>query len=540
MKSRHRLAHTPLAALALLCLGAALPSCSPKAITTAQPVGETAAQALSVSHRAFFNVRDHGARGDGKTLDSPAINRAIEAAAQAGGGTVHLPAGIYLSGSIRLKSNIHLFIDAGAVILGAPQEMNAYDPPEPFEGTAYQDSGHTYFHNSLIWGEGLTNVSITGKGMIHGGGLTKDDTGVNRGPIRMGDKAIALKLCRDVLLRDITIFHGGHFAVLATGCDNLTIDAVTIDTNRDGINIDACRNVTVSNCRVNAPNDDAICPKSSFALGRNVITENMTITNCQVSGFEEGTLLDGTMKPSKLKNGRIKLGTESNGGFRNITITNCTFRQCRGLALEAVDGGVMENISISNITMMDVPHYPIYITTGKRNRGPGASAATSVARNISIANVIATGVDTMSGIQITGVPGRPIDGVRLENIRLVFQGGGTKKDAAREFPELGTGYPEPSNLGVTPSYGIFARHVRGLELADINLSVEKEDQRPPIVAIDVDGLEIDNFKAPVAPGVPAARFEGAKGVVIRSSPLLEARAFASDRHHRAIHLTGAL
>jgi polygalacturonase len=263
-----------------------------------------------------FNVRAFGATGDAKTLDTPAINKAIEACSKAGGGTVYFPAGTYLSGSIHLKSYINLHLDAGATLLGAPQKMGAYDPAEPFDGPAYQDGGHTYFHNSLIWGEDLTNVSITGPGMINGGGLVrsasildkisgysnfgktnatwnKADQTTNENSLRIGNKAIALKRCRHILLRDITIFHGGHFALLATGCDDMTIDNVTIDTNRDGLDIDCCRNVMVSNCRVNSPFDDGICPKSSFALGKPVITENLTIVNCQVSGFEEGTLLDG-------------------------------------------------------------------------------------------------------------------------------------------------------------------------------------------------------------------------------------------------------
>ncbi len=128
----------------------------------------------------FYNVRAFGAAGDGKTLDSPGINKAIDACAEAGGGTVYVPAGTYLSGSIHIKSNIHLLIDAGATILGAPQNMNAYDPEEPFAGPAYQDGGHTYFHNSLIWGENLTNVSITGQGTINGGGLSTQDGSEDR------------------------------------------------------------------------------------------------------------------------------------------------------------------------------------------------------------------------------------------------------------------------------------------------------------------------------------------------------------------------
>ena len=489
-----------------------------------------------------FNVRSFGATGDGKTLDTPAINKTIEACSKAGGGTVYFPAGTYLSGSIHLKSYINLHLDAGATLLGAPQNMGAYDPAEPFDGPAYQDGGHTYFHNSLIWGEDLTNVSITGQGMINGGGLVrsasildkisgfsnfgkanatwnKADQSTNENSLRIGNKAIALKRCRHILLRDITIFHGGHFALLATGCDDMTIDNVTIDTNRDGLDIDCCRNVMVSNCRVNSPFDDGICPKSSLALGKPVITENLTIVNCQVSGFEEGTLLDGTMKPSRVKDGRIKFGTEANGGFRNCTVANCTFRKCKGLALEEVDGGILENITINNITMMEVAQYPIYITTGSRNRGPGVTKPGKL-KNILISNVIATGIDPMSGIQITGVPGEPIEGVRLENIRLVFNGGGTRENADRVPPELGNGYPEASRLGTMPAYGLFARHVRDLELANIHLSFETDDLRPPLVCMDVDGLEIDNLKAQTMSGVAPAKFQDVKGLVIRNSPIL--------------------
>jgi len=495
-----------------------------------------------LAQETVYNVRTFGAVGDGTQLDSPAINKAIEACAGAGGGTVLLPAGTYLSGSIRLKSNIHLVIGMGATILGAQQQLKAYDEEEPFEGTAFQDGGHTYFHNSLIWGEGLTNVAITGSGMINGGGLVRTDgieeqvsgysnfgktnatpagPGTNAWPQRLGNKAIALKLCRNVLLRDFTIYHGGHFGILVTGCEDMTVDNVTIDTGRDGMNIDCCRNTTVSNCRINSPNDDGLCPKSSFALGRYVITENLTIVNCQVSGFLEGTLLNGTMKPKKGGTGRIKFGTESSGGFRNITVANCTFRNSHGLALEEVDGGIMENITINNITMMDVVRYPIYITTGKRNRSPNVTAP-GKARNILISNVIASGCETNSGIQIAGLPEQPIEGLRLENIRLVFNGGGTKELADQVPPELGSGYPEPR--GNMPAYGVFARHVRGLELANINVSFEKEDLRPAMVCIDVDGLEVDNFKAQIAAGVPAARFEAVKGIVIRNSPVLQGTA----------------
>jgi polygalacturonase len=487
--------------------------------------------------KTYFNVRDYGAVGDGTNLDSPAIDKAIDAAVAVGGGTVLVPAGTYLSGSIHLQSNIHLIIDAGATILGAPQNLNAYDETEPFQGIAYQDGGHCYFHNSLIWGENLTNVFISGNGMINGGGLTRDsgildkmcgydhfdrpNTNIFK-PVRLGNKSIALKLCKNVLIRDVTIFHGGHFAILVTGCDNLTVDNVTMDTDRDGIDIDCCRNTMVSNCRINSPGDDGLCPKSTYALGRPVLTENLTIVNCQVSGFVEGTLLDGTMKPRPGSGGqgRIKFGTESSGGFRNCTIANCTFRNCKGLALEEVDGGILENITINNISMMDVGVYPIYITTGKRDRAPGLTNNVSRMKNILISNVVATGVDRTSGIQINGLPEQSIEGVRLENIRLIYKGGGTKEQADNVPKELGTGYPEPRN-NATPAYGLFARHVKDLELANINFSFLKDDFRPAIECVDVAGLEIDNFKAQLAEGVAASKFENVSGVVIRNSPVLE-------------------
>lgn len=491
--------------------------------------------------KAYFNVRSYGAAGDGKNLDSPSIDKAIQAAAAAGGGTVYLPSGTYLSGTIHLQNNIHLLIDMGATIKAAPQNLNAYDEPEHWEGIAYQDGGHTYFRNSLIYGEGLTNVSITGFGMIDGTALSTADgnqdnvdgfnnwdhperlnTNANQTLARVGNKAIALKLCRNIVLRDITIFRGGHFAIITTGCDNITMDNITIDTNRDGIDIDCCRNVMVSNCRINSPNDDALVPKSSFALGRNIITENMTIMNCMVSGFEVGTLLDGTLKtrPNGGGYGRLKFGTEANGGFRNITVANIVFRSCRGLALEEVDGGILENMNINNITMMDIAGYGIYVTTGKRNRGPEVKQPSRM-RNVLISNVTADGVASNIGIQITGLPEQPIEGLRLENIRMVCKGGGTEEQANRTVPELGNGYPEPrGGLSIMPGYGVFARHVRGLELANITLSTEKTDKRPAMVCSDIDGLEIDNFKAQLGEGVSAAKFNQMKDVVIRNSPVL--------------------
>jgi polygalacturonase len=192
-----------------------------------------------------FDVTAFGAKGDGKAIDTPAINKAIEAAAAAGGGTVVFPAGTYLSYSIHLKSHVSLFLADGSTILGAdtpPNGANAYDAAEPNEPwDKYQDYGHSHWHNSLIWGENLKNLSIYGPGLIWGKGLSRGELW---GPVAekpgVANKAIALKNCQNVLLRDFSILHGGHFGILATGVDNLTIDNLTIDTQRDGIDVDCC------------------------------------------------------------------------------------------------------------------------------------------------------------------------------------------------------------------------------------------------------------------------------------------------------------
>lgn len=478
-------------------------------------------------HSNVYNVKDYGAVGDGKTLDSPSINKTIDAAVQNGGGSVYLPSGTYLSGSIHMQSNINLFLDAGCVILGAPQEMGAYDPEEEFTGKRYQDAGHTTFHNSLIWGENLKNVSITGYGMINGGGLIDAFNMDHLTTIGKGAKTIALKLCSNVQIRDITIFHGGHFAIIVTGCNMVTLDNLIIDTNRDGIDIDCCTNVVVSNCKVNSPMDDAICPKSSYALGKKWVTENLTITNCQVSGFVEGTLLDGTMVPyvnasgRKHGTGRIKFGTEANGGFRNCTVSNCTFRACRGIALEQVDGGVLENITISNLSMYDICDYPIYITLGERKRDPDTTCV-SVGRNIIISNVITVMSDSLSGIHITGTPRYYLDNISLNNILLITKGGGAKELANKKFPELGKRYPELSNLKTaTPSYGLFVRHVKNLDINNVKVDYMNEDKRPPIAFIDVDGLVIDKLKATVAEGSHVGIFEDVKNMTVYNSPFLK-------------------
>jgi polygalacturonase len=453
-----------------------------------------------VYNTGVYNVRDFGAKGDGTALDSPAINRAIDAASLAGGGTVRLPAGTYLSTSIHLKSNIALYLDQGATLEAASFKDPAskgsviYDAPEPNPTAGdFQDFGHTHFHNSLIWGENLENVSILGPGRIWGKGLVsgEDHTAGS------GNKSISLKLCRNVILRDFTIQHGGWFGILATGVDNLTIDNLKIDTNRDGMDIDSCRSVHVSNCSINSPHDDGLCLKSSYGLGFARATENVTITNCLVSGFTEGSVLDGTYqrgRPGRNDSGgtgRIKLGTESNGGFKNITISNCVFEYCRGLALETVDGGSLEDISISNITMRDIANAPIFLRLGSRLRGP-AGTPEGVLRRINLSNFVIYNADSRYASILTGIPNHAIEDVTLSNIQIWYQGGGTAAQAAANPPEEENDYPEPERFGPMPAYGFFLRHVHGITLDNIQLHTLSPDARPAFVLDDVTKVRVIN------------------------------------------------
>lgn len=463
--------------------------------------------ALHLYAAVDYNVKDFGAKGDGKTLDHIAINAAIEKCVADGGGRVVLPTGTYLCGSIRLKSNVELHITPGATILAAPSSMKAYDESEEWIGPAYQDGGHTYFHNSLIYAVGQENVSITGRGRIDGKGLTKKDTekggNLQGGSIGTGDKAIALKQCRNILIRDVTIYRGGHFAIIVTGCELGTIDNVLIDTNRDGIDIDCCKYLTVSNTKVNTPSDDAIVLKSSYALKKPVMCEHIAINNCVVTGYKLGSLLDGSYIPEKVNwvCGRFKLGTESNGGYRNIAVTNCTFMYSSGLAFEEVDQGKMENIVVSNITMNHVHHYPIYITNGCRNRGPKERTDVSYGGDITISNVIMQDVDSLAGIIVTGMPGHPLRNISLNNIRIHYRGGGTADLAKRQYREQGTNYPEPKFAKATPAYGLFARHVDGIDVNHVTFHAMKTDYRPAVMFDDVKNASIIDLKAPDVEGV---------------------------------------
>jgi polygalacturonase len=468
---------------------------------TAAPAGED-----------VVNVRHFGAKGDGTAIDTPAVNKAIEHAASRGGGTVYFPAGTYACFTIRLKSNITLHLGDGAVILAArpPEEgSGGYDLAEPIDPAYehFQDFGHSHWKNSLIWGEGLHDVAITGPGLIWGKGLGRGDGKDNwlkdpNGP-GTGNKAIALKNCRNVLLRDFRVLEGGWFALLATGVDNLVIDNLLIDTNRDGLDIDCCRNVRVTNCTVNSPWDDGICPKSSYALGEPRITENLAIANCLVTGnYQVGSVLDGTWKKmppefAKDIHGRIKFGTETNGGFRNITIANCMNEDSRGLAFETVDGGMIEDVTVSNVTMRGIVNAPLFLRLGKRMRGP-AGRPIGTMKRILIRNLVSANANLLPSV-FAGLAGHPIEDVKLSDVHLHHVGGAPGAMAGLRPEENALGYPAATMFGDLPASGLFARHLRNLELSNVEVATAAPDPRPAFHLEDVDGADFFRVRAPAGP-----------------------------------------
>ncbi|MEG9432063.1 rhamnogalacturonidase [Terriglobus sp. ADX1] len=504
---------------------------SPIAIASAAAIGHNAsAQSQRSSEAVAFNVRTYGAVGDGKTVDTPAINNAIEAVAAAGGGTLHFPAGTYVCFTIHLRSKVDLYLSQGCTILAADSPKigdttgyngGVYDAAEPNAWDAFQDYGHSHWQNSLLVGIGISEFSISGPGLIHGKGLSR---GSAPGQVvagysyfvaeqaGVGNKAIALKNCRNVTLRDFSVLKGGHFALLATGVDNLTIDNLRIDTDRDGLDIDCCRNVRVSNCTVNSPWDDAICPKSSYALGYARATENVTIADCFVTGaYQLGSVIAGTWNKFAERaaphNGRIKCGTESNGGFRNITIANCVIEGSKGIALESADGAIIEDIAISNITMRDIVDAPLFLRLSRRNRGPKEIMRAGSFKRVLISNIASSNARALTASVLAGIPEGAINDIKIADCYLQHRGLEPSSDPSkpspdwrtRQVPELEEAYPDLNRFGQTSSHGFFIRHLKQLEMSHVEIAPLHPDPRPAFWLEDVQRADFFAITAPQQP-----------------------------------------
>ena len=443
-----------------------------------------------------YLITDFGAVPDGISLNTKAIQSAIEKAHDAGGGKVIIPSGIFLSGTIHLKSNVELQLQRGATILGST-DINDY----------YTIEGD----NALIISRGQENITISGEGTIDGQGQElalnidslhhrgiKVDPGYNYRRMRPGGRPNLMKIneCKNVRIIGINALDAADWVLRLDKCVGLEIDRVRVDSdafwNNDGIDLEDCQNVRITNCNVNSA-DDGICLKS----------------NDPNSFCNEVYIANNTIRSSA---SAIKFGTASAGGFKNVTIENIkiydTFRSA--LAFEAVDGGTIENITATNIVATNTGN-AIFIKLGHRN----TEGKIGTVRNISIKNMVvdipfgAPDVNyTIRGPElpffhnpfpasITGLPGNNVEKVTLENIEISYPGRANKGYAhvslwnLQSVPEKEAQYPEFSMFGELPSWGFYVRHVDGLEIKNVRLNVRNEDFRPAYVFDDVKNLKIE-------------------------------------------------
>lgn len=444
-----------------------------------------------IAAEEMYDIRDYGAKSDGKTLCTASIQKAIDVCSQSGGGTVYLPSGTFLSGTIYFKSNVTLRFAAGSTLLGS-KNLKDY-PPTIQTFRSYTDN---YTDKSLIYGENVERIAITGSGTIDGEG------GSFKGPYKVRPYMIRFSQCRNVTVKDVTLRNSPMWVQHYLACDDVRITGITVRSlvnyNNDGINIDSCRRVIISDCNIES-GDDAIVLKSTSAR----VCRDVVVSNCVLSS----------------RCNALKMGTESNGGFKNIVMNGCSIYDTRlaGVALEIVDGGTMDRVVVSNITMNKIGA-PIFLRLGNRARPFKKDMETpgiGLMRNITISNIEATGANP-TGCAISGLPEAKIENVTLSNLRLSFEGGGTKADAERGIPEKAADYPEYSMFGRLSAYGLYCRHVKGLKLFNVELQLEKADQRHGVVFEDVEDALIDCLDAPLSPDTnKMIRLTDVKNVFIR-------------------------
>lgn len=433
--------------------------------------------ASGAESRGTWDAREFGAKADGRTLDTAAIQAAVDACAEAGGGTVQLRGGVFLSGTVRLRSHVTLHVAGGATLRGSA-DISDYPGITPKIEYLYRER----FTKSLIYAEGQEHIGLDGGGVIDGQGKSfpakKGDDGGRPYLIRFSE-------CRHVGVRGLTLRDSARWLSHYLACENVTIDGVTIHSrireNRDGMDIDSCDRVRISNCDIYS-GDDAIVLKSTAGIP----CRRVTVSNCTLSSSASA----------------LKLGTESQGGFEDVTFGNCVVYDTRdGVSIEEVDGGACERINVSNIVMRDVA-VPIFVRLGNRaNPLPGRERPpVGRMRDIMISNIQASGA-ARTGCSVTGLPGHPVENVTLDNIRIRFEGGGSAEDAARQVPEKEASYPKGDMFGTLPAYGFYCRHVTGLRLHNLGLSVGADDARPAVVVEDVADLDAVGLRASAGAGI---------------------------------------
>ena len=476
-----------------------------------------------------LNVRDCGAAGDGLQLDTQAIQTAIDRCAGAGGGTVLLQNGRFLSGTLQLKSHVTLQIESGAVLLGS---TNLADYPRLIPSLrSYTDN---YVNQSLIAGENLEHVGLAGDGLVDGQGAAFPRNRAR--PYENRPFLIRLVNCRNVRVEGLRLQNSAMWMQHYLGCERVRVRGIQVrnfcNANNDGIDLDGCRDCLVSQC-VFESDDDGITLKSTFERP----CESITISDCIARSHCNA----------------IKLGTESNGGFKDITIANCVIsspaetntiygrpRGTSGISLELVDGGRLERIAINNITIQGVT-VPLFLRLGDRGRPfqkdlPPPPIGTF--RDVVINNIVASDVGPI-GCSITGQPGHPLENILLSNLAFTFEGGGSIARAAVEVPELPKQYPESTMFGELPAYGFFARHVKGLRFSNISLRTSSPDLRHAIVLDDVEDLAVAGLDAQGWPGAaPSLKLvQVRRALVTGCQPRTEDGTFLHVAGEAARHIT---
>jgi len=472
------------------------------------PIGPVAAlillstAALAVGQNVH-DIRDFGAKLDGKSPCTQAIQDAVDKCAVDGGGTVYLPPGTWVTGTVYLQSRVTIRLETGCTLLGSKAKSD-YGRARKLRGT----KNETFSYWAIFAGKNLHDVAIRGRGTIDGQGGNFKYKGGPR------PKNIYLENCRDVLIQGVRLRNAGSWMQHYRNCDRLTIRDIAVfnhvSYNNDGLNVDSCRDVVIAGCMVDS-DDDAIVLKSLSLKP----CENVAISDCVISSHCNS----------------IKMGTESGGGFRNITVTNCTIcspryskviygrqRGLAGIALEIVDGGTLDRVAVSNITIKGVS-VPIFMRLGNRARlyeKDQAKPGVGKFGNVVVSDIVATDCSGI-GCSITGLTGHPIENVTVSNVNLGFDGGGTKEDASRKIPERAASYPESTMFGTLPAYGFYCRHVKELKLHNVRLQTAEPDQRHAVIFDDVQRAVVESLDAPYAAGAAGMiRLDDSRNIYIRN------------------------
>ena len=454
-----------------------------------------------------YNVIDFGAVADGKTLNSAAVQSAIDECNKNGGGTVLFPNGQFVLSTVFLKSDINIELSEKTEILGS-LDFYDYRPDEKVDYPLYQDASHSFFNCSMFVGIGCKNVSVRG-GKIDMRSVWDEDN--VRNIVHRGAKCIALKECDGVKINGITVNNCTDLAVYFAGCENVDVHGVKMRTYIDGVSPDNSKNVKIYDCDIET-GDDGIVFKSSYTLNRLDVCKNIKVWNCKI----------------KSRCNAIKFGTETNGGFYDIYIKDCYIYDTRitGISIESVDGAIVDGVRISDVKMKNV-NAPIFIHVGRRMRGPKGRAIGKI-KNVTLENITADGpyeeyeiipwsylsykagdrkqnpkvfgvAESFDGTRavedwqmtsnVCGLKERPLENVALRNVTLKLYGAVTEFNV--DVPEEAQDYPEVYVYGrILPAKGIYFRYINGLTVDNVKVETYYPDAREDLVFDKIENLQI--------------------------------------------------